>query len=54
MNMTDILLKDRKTTDGEMNVLLATKELENFISSYAKQQLTSVNDTIIQRREEFG
>ncbi|KAJ7374621.1 hypothetical protein OS493_004960 [Desmophyllum pertusum] len=53
MNMTDILLKDRKTTDGEMNVLLATKELENFISSYAKQQLTSVNDTIIQRREEF-
>lgn len=53
--MTDTLLEDLKTAiNGEMNILIATKELETFINSYAKQQLTPANHTIMERRDEFG
>ncbi|KAL9974052.1 hypothetical protein ACROYT_G011043 [Oculina patagonica] len=53
INMTDALLKDLKTTNGEMNILIATKELETFINSYAKRQLTPTNHTIMERRDDF-
>lgn len=54
MNLTDALLKELKTTDEEMNVLIATKELEMFMSSFAKQHLTSVKNFIQDKRDEFS
>lgn len=54
MNETDRLLIQLKTSEENVNVLLATEELETFVKSYAKQQLTNVNDTVIERRDEYG
>ena len=54
MNETDRLLIELKTSEENVNVLLATEALETFVKSYAKQQLTEVNDSVIERRDEYG
>ena len=54
MNATDKLLSDLKTSEENMNVLLASQALEAFVKSYAKQQLTTVNDTLVEKRDELG
>ena len=54
MNATDKLLSDLKTSEEKMNVLLASQALEVFVKSYAKHQLTTMNDTLIEKRNELG
>lgn len=54
MNATDSLLNALKTSDENLNILLAMNELETFVMSYSKEHLTSANDTKIERRKEYG
>ena len=54
MDVIDRLLNALKTSDENLNILLATNALEKFVMSYGKEHLTSVNDTNVERRAEYG
>ena len=54
MDATDSLLNVLKTSDENLNILLAMNALETFVMSYAKEHLSSANDTKIERRKEYG